>query len=837
MSGMSSLPTLPSLPVTSAMSGWIGLGLALALLGAAPAEASPSEGPSSDRPAATGGFGVDRADAPNPRPDTLTVVVEGQIRMEAYRGGPGLPGAIIELRQGDRLRTAVSDSSGRYRVEGLTGGGTASLQVRHLAAEPHAMELLLPARGAMPVDVELERRAITLPAIRVFSPGWREVAARPAAPFSTADPRHPRVRLVVMQSTSGLVESGLVGRARVDAPGEENRPPEQALFMRGSTVDSRMVLLDGAPVLTPFHLAGLVSSFDSRSLGEAAVHLGGAPARFEGGLSYVLDVESRRAEPDAPRFEAALDGLALRGGLNLGGGERAGLAVTARRFHGSQAALTPTSTLPYSFDDLLARGDLSLGRAGELRATLFRNREGVRLDAHASAAGAGGGSSSTGVPTGGSGVEGAGDRAEWGNDAASIRWRADWAGTRVELLGATARYRAALPIEWDDPVFARTRTDRHRLELQVERPWADGLLRWGGSHERQLLRYTLDLVAGDLAEGLATARLADGPDELRADRTGLFAEAEMPVGERARLRTGGRVDHFDGEGSVRLSPRASLAVALTDDARLTISGGTFHQYVPEPGLQEDAREEGLSELRWNAHLGVTSATHLVIDLDQELSPEFSLGVSGFVKRFQERGERGVGRINASGTDLRVRRQGDRVEGWVGYALSWYWEPGPGAAPSSGRGSGAEFSGRHLLTTGARYDDPSGFQFGLSLEYGAGLPLTEVPLVASPEQAGPVTGVRNLSGAPPIDDYARSSTDNPLDLVLEDDFLRLDFEASWVTRPVVAGRKTELRPYLRVLNALDRRDALFYYFDQWQDSELRPLAERPVVPLMGLEWRF
>ncbi|TVP59100.1 MAG: TonB-dependent receptor [Gemmatimonadales bacterium] len=821
----------------SAISGWIGLGLTVALLGGLPGEGTASVGPPGDRPAATGGSGADPAGVPNSRPDTLQVVVEGQIRMEAYRGGPALPGAVIELRQGDRLRTAVSDSSGRYRVEGVTGGGTATLQVRHMAAEPHAMQLLLPARGAMSIDVELERRAITLPAIRVFSRGWREVAARPAAPFSTADPRHPRVRLVVMQSTSGLVESGLVGRARADAPGEENRPPEQALFMRGSTVDSRMVLLDGAPVLTPFHLAGLVSSFDSRSLGGADVHLGGAPARFEGGLSYVLDVESRRADPEAPRFEAALDGLAVRGGLNLVRGERAGLAVTARRFHGSQAALTPSSTLPYSFDDLLARGDLSLGRAGELRATLFRNREGVRLDVRAFGDGAGSGSNATGVSGGGSGVDGAGERTEWGNDAASLRWRADWAGTRIELLGATARYRAALPIEWDDLVFARTRTDRHRFELQMERPWAEGLLRWGGSHERQRLRYAMELAAGGLAEGLATARLADGPDELRADRTGLFAEAEMKIGEGARLRTGGRMDHFDRESTVRLSPRASLAVALTDDARLTISGGAFHQYVPEPGLQEDAREEAPSELRWNAQLGVASATHLVIELDQELSPEFSLGVSGFVKRFQEQGARGVGRINASGTDLRVRRQGDRVEGWVGYALSWYWEPGPGAAPQSGRGSGSEFSGRHLLTTGARYDDPSGFQLGLSLEYGAGLPLTEVPLVASPEHAGPVTGVRNLSGAPTIEDYARSSTDNPLDLVLEDDFLRVDFEASWVTRPVVAGRTTELRPYLRVLNALDRRDALFYYFDQWRDAELRPLAERPVVPLMGLEWRF
>jgi hypothetical protein len=44
-------------------------------------------------------------------------------------------------------------------------------------------------------------------------------------------------------------------------------------------------------------------------------------------------------------------------------------------------------------------------------------------------------------------------------------------------------------------------------------------------------------------------------------------------------------------------------------------------------------------------------------------------------------------------------------------------------------------------------------------------------------------------------------------------------------------------YLRVLNALDRRDALFYYFEPWRDPDLTPLAELSVIPVLGIEWRF
>jgi hypothetical protein len=43
--------------------------------------------------------------------------------------------------------------------------------------------------------------------------------------------------------------------------------------------------------------------------------------------------------------------------------------------------------------------------------------------------------------------------------------------------------------------------------------------------------------------------------------------------------------------------------------------------------------------------------------------------------------------------------------------------------------------------------------------------------------------------------------------------------------------------VRVLNALDRRDALFYAFQPWRSDALTPLAARPLVPVLGVAWRF
>ena len=57
------------------------------------------------------------------------------------------------------------------------------------------------------------------------------------------------------------------------------------------------------------------------------------------------------------------------------------------------------------------------------------------------------------------------------------------------------------------------------------------------------------------------------------------------------------------------------------------------------------------------------------------------------------------------------------------------------------------------------------------------------------------------------------------------------------RTSLLGRDGTLRPYVRVLNALDRRDALFYAFQPWRSDALTPLAQRPLVPVLGLSWRF
>jgi hypothetical protein len=121
---------------------------------------------------------------------------------------------------------------------------------------------------------------------------------------------------------------------------------------------------------------------------------------------------------------------------------------------------------------------------------------------------------------------------------------------------------------------------------------------------------------------------------------------------------------------------------------------------------------------------------------------------------------------------------------------------------------------------------------LTVAYGAGLPYTGVPLhdalapsTADQERNDLATSGDVIEGTPPLPGG------------LNQEFLRVDVELNATFRPRWGGHQWEVRPYVRVLNALDRRDALFYAFQSWRSDGLTPLAERPLVPVLGVAWRF
>ncbi len=783
-----------------------------ALLGAPPG-AGAQDGPPPPTEASA------RADA-DQAPTGARASIVGTVRVRPEDGGGALIHAMVTVRDpGGGLFSAFTDSAGAYRIDGVAPG-TVRVRATHVAYRESSLEVVVPPGETVDLELELSTHPLELRGLVIRDE--RRVASAPEE-ADTPDlvPYHVRMRL--LELSPGLAEAGL---ADGDPPSGSPGDPGNVLLMRGSTADLKLVLLDGAPVYAPFHLGGLLPGFEPGLFARAEHHTGGAPARYDGGLSYILDLRTRSARPDRMHAEASVDALSVGGTVEAPLGRRAGVLFSGRALHRAvSSTLLGGHGSPYGYHDALLRLDGRLG-GSSLGVTLFSNRESVFLDLER---GLGGEPAGGDIPVGAE----TGD-ARWGNDAVSAFWRGTAGGLDLEVTGARSRYRAGLPlhspvqsVEEDGGVDSVTvisagRTDRTRITVDAARPSGAAAGQFGLAFDRIEVAYGA-WPADPFAE--LGARAADGTV------LGGYLEGLRPLTDDLDLEYGLRLDHFR-PGGFRAAPRLTVLWRLGSTARLTLTAGRYHQLARRggvdadlgvgPGVETGTGFDPRSDGESGSLLQVARADHLVGTLEQRLGETVHLSTELFLKDFRNVPGIGTRHLASSGVDLQVLHRGGERTAWVGYSLAWFWEPE--AEPS-------RFSGRHLLSVGL--DTPLIGPVGAAFRgsFSDGLPLTAVrfdggdPGVTRPQ--GTSTG-----GGGGGDAGTTEPAQRPVD-----GFLRMDAElfAEWTTeRP---GRAVRIRPYLRVLNALDRRDALFHYFEPWREDSLRPLVEVPFLPVLGLAVRF
>jgi hypothetical protein len=278
----------------------------------------------------------------------------------------------------------------------------------------------------------------------------------------------------------------------------------------------------------------------------------------------------------------------------------------------------------------------------------------------------------------------------------------------------------------------------------------------------------------------------------------------------------------------RFAPRLSASVVLSEHATLTVAGGRYRQFVRSAsgGIIGTPTPDTTAPTA----LAIAKASHLVVSLDQELGVGLRLGLEGYYKSFEDLPSSQGELAEASGVELWVRRATGRYTGWLGYSLAWVWTVDE-EQPAN------RFAGRQLLSAGASGPLLGNGMFDVRLSYGAGLPFTAIP---EPEASAPVFGLRPRGGVPALAMIpGPSPEETPHDPIPPDEqYLRVDAQVSHSFATDLRGFEFELKPYFKVLNALGRRDALFYHFDRsQQDPQARAVAALPVLPILGLEWRF
>ncbi|HYH79658.1 MAG TPA: carboxypeptidase regulatory-like domain-containing protein, partial [Longimicrobium sp.] len=451
-------------------------------------------------------------------PDTTWGAIRGTVASDP--GGLPLASAVVEVLSGGR---ALTDSAGGYRLTRVPAGPQ-TVRVHSIDHEALEVEVLVPARGEIELDVSLRHRPLMLDPVNGVSSGQGGTASDAAPRGVAAITDFP-----ALEGPGTGMEGGAGGGSGGDV-----------LLVRGSAADLKLVLLDGAPVYAPFHMGGLIDSFEPGLLSGARLYLGGAPARYDGGVSYVLDLATRRAGADRWSGGAGADMMAVRAEADGPLWRGAGLLVAGRAVHGASLGRLEGEPFPYRYADGLARLDVALGARSSLAFTGFLNGEGVRVDT----------------------VSGRDDFLRWSNGAGSLRLRFPVAGSRAEVTAALSEFDAWLPNPADEwQVQARLR--RARLAVDMTQDLGSLRLGYGYQYDRQWARHKgLDRRVGE--------RLWFMRDTVGSVGGWYVDGLYRPKGDWV-VRGGLRGDMYAGGPFLSFSPRLAVTWLLSGRATLTLA--------------------------------------------------------------------------------------------------------------------------------------------------------------------------------------------------------------------------------------------------------------------------
>jgi hypothetical protein len=760
--------------------------------------------------------------------------VEGRVREEGGRPVRGATALVLPVGTDAPIASASSDEAGFFRISSLPAGPL-RLRVLRIGFEPWEEQILVRSGEAIRLEVGFRTVAVALEGISVEGERSRARTRFEAEAGTTIrELSREQIRLL-----PGLAEADPVRAIEVLAGVISPNDFSGSFNVRGGSADQNLVLLDGFPLFSPFHLGGIFSVFSADMIDRVELQSGGFPAEFGGRVSSVL-----RVETDPGPGNLQVDGgvsllatrLAVAGGLPEGLRSGLGLSsarwrVSGRRSYVDQLS-RPFFEIPYHIGDF--QGVFEAWTPGGSRWTFTAYTGEDVLDLARLQ------------------VEDFPLRAywDWGNTMAGVRWLRSFLGGGT-LEAAAGRTQFGTELRFADFDDARFQSQIEQIHLR-----AAGKIEPGRG-------WTLQAgLAGDRYDWI---NLAEAGGARFSGRTGegwnpaAFGQGLWSSPGRWIVEGGFRWEGWLSEGGVRgevPSPRFSAKRFLGEGANsaVKLSLGRYAQFV------HSVRDE---ELPLGLDLWVTTG----VDIPQVVSDQVQLGweqfwgsdwrvgVETFARTFdgvitpnqasdpnRPEDEYLAGRGNAHGVDLFLEREAEGLSG----TLSVSWLRATRTFPDflSGREERPEityppvFDRRLDVDLNLRIPLPWGWRGGVRWHVGTGLPFTQ------PVAAYPFFGPRQTQGGRlgwVESGGAEAEEEGPLAVLLgprngarTPRYHRLDLSA----QKTFSKRWGEISPYVNVLNAYNQPNVLFFFYDFQSSPATRSgLTMFPFLPTLGLDVKF
>ena len=166
--------------------------------------------------------------------------------------GTALGGVLVSVL--DLNRTAVTDADGRYTLTRVPAGGH-RLLVRRIGYAPRTLAALIPADGTVEIAIELRAEPV------VLSPVDGSDGPELLAPDARVDIASLRSHPLLAEPDAFQALGGGVVALQPEAPA--------GMHVRGGAADQVAYVLDGFPILSPYHSGESFSAWNPDALAEA----------------------------------------------------------------------------------------------------------------------------------------------------------------------------------------------------------------------------------------------------------------------------------------------------------------------------------------------------------------------------------------------------------------------------------------------------------------------------------------------------------------------------------------------------------------------------------------
>lgn len=221
--------------------------------------------------------------AADPASPVVEATIAGHVRDS--RTQEPIEGAWVALAELDR--SVLTDAVGRYELPSVPPGPH-HLSVRHVGYAQRTLHAIVPREGTLEIDISLDPRPHRIRTVDVRAPV--KVRGLDAADSIASLDREASIAAIRNNPllTEPDVVQGMEGGYVVLRPEEPS-----GAHVRGGGTDQTAYLIDGIPVFSPYHAAGMSSAWNPDAL--AALRLGAprGPAMEPHALSGALDAETR----------------------------------------------------------------------------------------------------------------------------------------------------------------------------------------------------------------------------------------------------------------------------------------------------------------------------------------------------------------------------------------------------------------------------------------------------------------------------------------------------------------------------------------------------------------